>query len=111
MPPLREYAVRHYRRSTDPESQPSCVFTILKPDACGNQAFNTARRTRDVAAWVRHAVADVCRDWEDVATFVHGHSKDGGPNRGPNSNLRFNIYRCRRLPRTTHAHGWGQFVA
>lgn len=98
VPPLREFAVRHYRRSTDPEPRPYCVFTILKPDASRNSAFNTARRTRDVAAWVRHAVADVCKDWEDITTFVHGHSRDGGANRGPNSNLRFQY-----LPLPTYA--------
>ncbi len=89
VPPLREFAVRRYRRSTDPEPRPYCVFTILKPDASGNRAFDTPRRTRDVAAWVRHAVADVCKDWEDLASFVHGHPMDGGANRTPRSNVRF----------------------
>lgn len=28
-------------------------------------------------------------DWEDLASFVRGHSKDGGANRGADSNLRF----------------------
>ncbi|MEQ1903857.1 MAG: type I-U CRISPR-associated protein Csb2 [Pirellulaceae bacterium] len=91
VPPLREFAVRHYRRSTDPEPRPYCVFTILKPDASGNQAFNTARRTRDVAAWIRHAVAEVCQPagWPDFLPFVHGHGSDGQPNRSENSSHRF----------------------
>lgn len=91
VPPLREFAVRHYRRSTDPESRPYCVFTILKPDASGNRAFDTARRTRDVAAWIRHAVAEVCQaaGWSDFLSFVHGHSSDGQPNRSENSRHRF----------------------
>ena len=91
VPPLREFAVRHYRRSTDRETRPYCVFTILKPDASGNRAFNTARRTRDVAAWIRHAVAEVCEHagWPDFLPFVHGHSADGQPNRGENSSHRF----------------------
>lgn len=91
VPPLREFAVRHYRRSTDPESRPYCVFTILKPDASGNRAFNTARRTRDVAAWIRHAVAEVCQPagWSDFLSFVHGHSSGGQPNRSENSSHRF----------------------
>jgi CRISPR-associated protein Csb2 len=89
VPPLREFAVRNYRRLTDPEPRPYCVFTILKPDASGNRAFNTARRTRDVAAWIRHAVAEVCKDWQDLASFVHGHGEDSGPNRSENSHYRF----------------------
>lgn len=91
VPPLREFAVRHYRRSTDLESRPYCVFTILKPDASGNRAFSTARRTRDVAAWIRHAVAEVCQPagWHDFLPFVHGHSSNQQPNRGENSNHRF----------------------
>lgn len=89
VPPLREYKLQSYRNTSEPEPRPCCVFQILRPDAKGYRPFGTASRTRDVAAWVRHAVADVCRDWEDIASFVHGHSEDGGANRGPNSNLRF----------------------
>lgn len=91
VPPLREFAVRHYRCSTDLEPRPYCVFTILKPDASGNRAFSTARRTRDVAAWIRHAVAEVCKPagWPDFLPFVHGHGSDGQPNRSENSCHRF----------------------
>jgi len=89
VPPLREFAVRNYRRSTDVEPRPHCVFTILKPDASGNRAFNTARRTRDIAAWIRHAVAEVCKDWPDIASFVHGHGPDGKKNTSDNSSHRF----------------------
>jgi len=89
VPPLREYATRTYRNASDPEPRPFCVFQILRPDAKGFRALGTARRTRDVAAWVRHAVGGVCKDWNDIASFVHGHSKDGLPNRGQDSYLRF----------------------
>ena len=89
VPPLREYKLQSYRNTSEPETRPHCVFQILRPDAKGFRPFGAARRTRDVAAWVRHAVADVCKDWDDLASFVHGHSKDGGANRGPDSNLRF----------------------
>ncbi len=89
VPPLREFAVRQYRRSTDIEPRPHCVFTILKPDASRTHPFNTARRTRDVAAWIRHAVAEVCKDWPDLASFVHGHGSDGKPNTSENSSHRF----------------------
>lgn len=104
VPPLREFAVRHYRRSTDPEPRPHCVFTILKPDAAGYRTFNTARRTRDVAAWIRHAVSGVCEQagWKDFAEFVHGHTGDGQPNRNADSHLRSQYL---PLPTINHALG------
>jgi CRISPR-associated protein Csb2 len=92
VPPLREFAVRHYRRTTDPEPRPCCVFTILKPDASGNRAFSTARRTSHVAAWIRHAVAQVSESagWDDFLPFVHGHANSGStPNTAANSSQRF----------------------
>jgi len=92
VPPLREFAVRHYRRTTDPEPRPCCVFTILKPDASGNRAFSTPRRTAHVAAWIRHAVAQVCESagWDDFLPFVHGHNSNGSmPNTAANSSQRF----------------------
>jgi len=89
VPPLQEFNVRNYLRTTDVEPRPHCVFTILKPDASGNRAFNTARRTRDIAAWIRHAVAEVCKDWPDIASFVHGHGADGKKNTSNNSSHRF----------------------
>ena len=90
--PLREFAITHYRRDSDPTPRPACVFQILKPDASGNLAFNTARRTRCVAAWIRHAVAHVCQSagWSDFLPFVHGHNADGSlPNSSANSSQRF----------------------
>ena len=89
VPPLRRFEVRRYRKLEDIENKPYVAFQILKPDASGNRAFNTPTRTRDVAAWIRHAVADVCKDWPDLATFVHGHGPDSTPNRQKNSNYRF----------------------
>jgi len=92
VPPLREFAITHYRRASDPVPRPTCVFNILKPDASGNLAFHTARRTRCVAAWIRHAVAEVCQaaGWDDFLPFVHGHNADGSlPNAAVNSSQRF----------------------
>ncbi len=75
VPPLSNFRVIGYARATDLPARPWAAFTILKPDASGNRAFCAARRTRDVAAWVRHATGHVCAGWpfEDVAGFVHGH--------------------------------------
>lgn len=87
--PLRQFEVKQYRRVTDIESRPYCMFTILKPDASGNRAFHPARRTRDVAAWIRHAVAEVCADWPDVAQFVHGHDSNGERLSGEHADHRF----------------------
>jgi len=92
VPPLREFAITHYRRASDPVPRPTCVFNILKPDASGNLGFHTARRTRCVAAWIRHAVAEVCQaaGWDDFLPFVHGHNADGSlPNAAVNSSQRF----------------------
>lgn len=89
VPPLRRFDIRRFRRDSDDETRPSCVFQILKPDASGLRAFNPTTRTRDVAAWIRHAVADACKDWDDVASFVHGHAPIGGANQPPNTAYRF----------------------
>jgi len=89
VPPLKNYSVGRFRRDSDLESRPYCVFQILKPDASGYRAFNPSNRTRDVAAWIRHAVGEVCKDWADLASFVHGHGANGGPNESANSSNRF----------------------
>ena len=89
VPPLTAFKFQSFRRDTDAETRPWCLFSILKPDATGNLALNTARRTRDVAAWIRHAVAEICHDWPDVAGFVHGHATTGEKNTAANSSNRF----------------------
>jgi CRISPR-associated protein Csb2 len=89
VPPLTAFQFQSFRRDTDLEPRPWCMFSILKPDASGNLALNTARRTRDVAAWIRHAVAEVCSDWPDLAGFVHGHAPTGEKNTAANSSHRF----------------------
>ena len=89
VPPLAAFKVVGYRRATDPSARPWCAFAILKPDASGNRAFDTARRARDVAAWTRHATAEVCRDWPDALSFVHGHGADGNQLKGETADQRF----------------------
>ncbi len=89
VPPLTAFQFQSFRRDTDLEPRPWCMFSILKPDASSNLALNTARRTRDVAAWIRHAVAEVCSDWPDLAGFVHGHAPTGEKNTAANSSHRF----------------------
>ena len=76
VPPLSCFKVVNYRRATETAGKSWCAFSILKPDASGNRAFDTARRASHVAAWVRHATGEVCETWPDVASFVHGHPVD-----------------------------------
>jgi len=71
--PLTAFRVVGYRRATDTAPREWVAFAILKPDASGNRSFDTPRRCRDVAAWVRNATGTVCGEWTDAATFVHGH--------------------------------------
>lgn len=77
VPPLTAFKVEGYRRETDPAARPWAAFRIasINPDD-RNPSFDTPRRCRDVAAWVRCAVAKACEDWpfpEPVASFIHGH--------------------------------------
>lgn len=74
VPPLSVFRVVGYRRATDAAARPWAAFRIMSVDPDGsNPSFDTARRCRDVAAWVRNATSAVCKDWPDVASFVHGH--------------------------------------
>lgn len=91
VPPLTAFDTVGYRRDTEPAQRPWVAFSILKPDASGNRAFDTPRRCRDVAAWVRHATATVCEGWPfgDTARFVHGHDETGNQLRGDQADERF----------------------
>lgn len=102
VPPLSAFRVVHYRRTTDTASRPWCAFAILKPDASGNRAFDTPRRARDVAAWVRHATGEVCHDWPDFASFVHGHSEDGNQAKGEEAEKRFQYLPLPTINSTLH---------
>lgn len=89
VPPLTAFRVVGYRRATDPVSPFQwAAYRILSadPDASTNPAFDTPRRARDVACWVRNAAGRVCegQGWDDVARFVHGHdpADDAKPAKG-----------------------------
>lgn len=102
VPPLSAFRVVGYRRAIDPAGRAWAAFEILKPEAVGKASFDTARRCRDVAAWVRNLTGEVCRDWSDVATFVHGHDPADSlkPLAGEKADERF-MY----LPLPTINHG------
>jgi CRISPR-associated protein Csb2 len=75
VPPLTAFRVVGYRRATEPAPRLRwAAYRIISADPDGrNPAYDTPRRARDVAAWVRHAAGRVCADWPDVASYVHGH--------------------------------------
>jgi CRISPR-associated protein Csb2 len=94
VPPLTAFKVVGYRRETDPAERPWAVFRIASVDPDdANPSFDTPRRCRDVAAWVRHTVGEVCAtDWpfpEPVAAFVHGHDDTGKQLKGEKADQRF----------------------
>ncbi|NLX54151.1 MAG: type I-U CRISPR-associated protein Cas5/Cas6 [Planctomycetaceae bacterium] len=94
VPPLSRFRSVNYGRAMDPEPRCWTAFTLLKPDASARRAFNTARRTRDVAGMVRHAVAEAAKQqgWssDEINVFVHGKTPDGSrPASGHNSPDRF----------------------
>lgn len=84
VPPLSAFRVIGYRRDTDPPTRPATAFSILKLDASGYRAFNTACHATVVAGMVRHALGDVAKvqrpfGWndEDIARIVLGHDANG----------------------------------
>jgi CRISPR-associated protein Csb2 len=96
VPPLSTFATVGYHSATVPLAKsaavrPFAAFSILKPDASGNQSFDTPRRTRDVAAWIRHVTGQVCRGWPfgEIAGFVHGHDEHGNSLKGEGADHRF----------------------
>lgn len=91
VPPLTAFRVVGYRRATDPAGREWVAFELLKPEATGKASFDTARRCRDVAAWVRNVTGAVCGGWSDLASFVHGHDPADGakPLKGDGADARF----------------------
>lgn len=95
-PQLSEYGQVGYRNVSDPAGRLWAAFELLNPDTDegGRVSFDPARRTRDVAAWVRHAVAGACADWpfeadDPVERFVHGHAGPDRPAKGDGADQRF----------------------
>lgn len=78
--PLAAFTVHPYARATDPDPRPFAAFRLLDPWTSDRLMFDPARRARDVAAWTRHAVGDVCEGWTFGSTelIVHGHGAGRG---------------------------------
>ncbi|MDY3558632.1 type I-U CRISPR-associated protein Csb2 [Gemmata sp. JC673] len=92
VPPLTVFDTVGYRRDTEPAAREWVAFRItsVDPDA-PNPSFDTPAKCRDVAAWVRHATGEVCRNWPfpDFASFVHGHTESGSQTKGERADERF----------------------
>ncbi|VTR99197.1 type I-G CRISPR-associated protein Csb2 [Tuwongella immobilis] len=93
VPPLSVFRMMRYHSHTAGESVVPrhcfAAFQLLNPAGERFLAVNPVREARNVAAWVRHITGEICRDWPDVATFVHGHAPDGGQAKGAIADQRF----------------------
>ncbi len=98
VPPLSAFKIQGYHCATLPQSKaaarPFAAFRIDSVDPDGKSpSFDTARKCSHVAAWLRHATAEVCRDWPypDLASFVHGHDAADAekPLKGEGADRRF----------------------
>lgn len=84
VPPLTTFDVVGYHCSMAPSNttptRPFLAFSILKTDDSVFKAFDTVRRTRDVAGMVRCAVAHAARQFgwteERINSFIHGHGSE-----------------------------------
>jgi len=82
-PVLSAYTTVVYRRETEPPARPVAAFALLKLDASGFRAFDTARRALSVAGMLRSAAKAAAESagWSEAKTsaFVlgHGETKNG----------------------------------
>lgn len=74
--PLTLFAAHPYARATDPALRPFAAFRLREPGTGDQLSLDPARRARDIAAWTRHAVAQVSENWPfgSARTIVHGHT-------------------------------------
>jgi CRISPR-associated protein Csb2 len=89
VPPLSDFNVVGYRRSTEPTVRSFAAFSLLRPDASGYRPFDAVRRGREVSGMLRHAagaenIANAL-GWspEKVATFILGHGESPGEVHAP----------------------------
>lgn len=75
VPALTTFATHAYARTTDLLQSPVAAFRMLDPISGEPLWLDPARRSRDVAAWMRHATGETCARWPfgSVGTIVHGH--------------------------------------
>jgi CRISPR-associated protein Csb2 len=89
--PLSTFAIEPYARATDVAAKPFAAFRLLQPITGDRLFLDPKRRTRDVAAWTRHAVAEVCEAWPfgSTQTLVHGHGQGAAGNGDPTERFSF----------------------
>ncbi|MBX5484649.1 MAG: type I-U CRISPR-associated protein Cas5/Cas6 [Myxococcaceae bacterium] len=77
--PLSAFATVSYARATDPMPRPYIAFRVVQPTTGDRLSLDPVTRTRDVAAWLRHAVAEVAEGWPfgPTKTLIHGHPEEG----------------------------------
>ncbi len=88
--PLSSFTIEPYARAAGPIPRPLAAFRLLEPITGDRLSLDPRRRTRDVAAWTRHAVAEVCQGWPygPAEELVHGHGDPLTPRR---SSARFSF--------------------
>jgi CRISPR-associated protein Csb2 len=75
VPPLTVFGTEPYARATDTAQRAFLAFRLLEPLTGDGLWFEPTRRSRDIAAWIRHAVGDISAGWPfgSTETIVHGH--------------------------------------
>lgn len=91
VPPLATFERVRYARADALATRPWIAFRLVEPGTRDRLAFDAARRTRDVAAWVRHKVGEAAAGWPfgDAAELVHGHAPAGVAPSLPDMRLRY----------------------
>jgi CRISPR-associated protein Csb2 len=91
VPPLSTFAIEPYGRAADPVSAVVVAFRLLDPVRGGRLSLGSPQRSRDVAAWVRHAVAEACEGWPfgSTAHLIHGHAEGNDAAMVPRGRLSF----------------------
>jgi CRISPR-associated protein Csb2 len=89
--PLRAFGVVGYQREGLQPPPPFAAFRLVRPQTRQLLAFDAASRTRDVAAWVRHATSVAAEGWPfaDSRVLIHGHTPDKNVRAAPGERLSF----------------------
>jgi CRISPR-associated protein Csb2 len=90
VPPLTVFASTAYMPAQARVSSIFAAFRLLHPITGDSLWLDPTTRARDVAAWTRHAVGQLCEGWpfESPQSFVHGHDL-GEASSGPRARFSF----------------------
>lgn len=79
--PLTMLRALPYARATDPLRRPFAAFRLLDPETGRMLWLDPRRHSRNVAAWLRHAVDEVTTGWPfgSNSVVVHGHANADAP--------------------------------